>query len=118
MTAQHAVRPPKMDIRECVVSIVEKGVHMATEKRLIDASEVEELFYKQVEWGATDLMDAFDDALDDAQTVDAVEVVRCRDCMYWESGKDYEPYCNHVACGMWATMPDDFCSYGETRTDD
>jgi Zn finger protein HypA/HybF involved in hydrogenase expression len=51
---------------------------MATEKRLIDANEIEELFYKQVEYGATDLMDAFDDALQDAQTVDAVEVVHGR----------------------------------------
>lgn len=54
---------------------------MATEKRrLIDANEIEDLFYKQVELGATDLMDAFDDALQDAQTVDAVEVVHGR----WE----------------------------------
>lgn len=51
---------------------------MATEKRLIDAHEIEDLFYKQVEYGATDLMDAFDDALQDAQTVDAVEVVHGR----------------------------------------
>jgi Zn finger protein HypA/HybF involved in hydrogenase expression len=59
---------------------------MATEKRLIDANEVEDLFYKQVEYGATDLMDAFDDALNDAQTVDAVEVVH----------------------GEWSTIEDDY----------
>lgn len=53
---------------------------MATKKRLIYANEIEDLFYKQVEWGATDLMDAFNDALQDAQTVDAVEVVHGR----WE----------------------------------
>ena len=49
---------------------------MATEKRLIDANEIEELFYKQVEFGATDLMDAFDDALQDAQTGDNVKIIR------------------------------------------
>lgn len=43
--------------------------------RLIDAEELERLFYEQVESGATDLFDAFDDALQDAQTVDAVAVV-------------------------------------------
>lgn len=43
--------------------------------RLIDAEEVERLFYEQVENGATDLFDAFEDALQDAQTVDAVPVV-------------------------------------------
>ena len=43
-------------------------------QRLIDADEIEELFYKQVEYGATDLMDAFDDALQDAQTIEAEPV--------------------------------------------
>ena len=66
---------------------------MATEKRLIDANEVEDLFYKQVKWGATDLMDAFDDALQDAQTVDAVEVVHGR----WVNNKDDYPECDK--CG-------------------
>ena len=37
--------------------------------RIVNACEVEELFYKQVEYGATDLIDAFDDALNDAQTI-------------------------------------------------
>ena len=43
--------------------------------RLVDAEELERLFYEQVERGATDLFDAFEDALQDAQTVDAVAVV-------------------------------------------
>ena len=47
---------------------------MENKKKLIYADEIEELFYKQVECGATDLMDAFDYALEDAQTIDAVEV--------------------------------------------
>ena len=55
--------------------------------RLIDAEEIEELFYKQVEYGATDLIDAFDDALQDARTVDAAEVLRDQ----WISVKDKLP---------------------------
>ena len=43
--------------------------------RLIYAEEVERLFNEQIENGATDLFDAFEDALQDAQTVDAVPVV-------------------------------------------
>lgn len=46
--------------------------------RLIYAEEVERLFNEQVENGATDLFDAFDDALQDAPTVDAVPVVHGR----------------------------------------
>ena len=56
--------------------------------------------------------------LEKAPTVDAVEVVRCKDCKYWEVGKDYEPYCNHCASGMWDTTADDFCSYGERKIND
>ena len=88
---------------------------MANEKRLIDANEIEELFYKQVEYGATDLMDAFDDALQDAQTVDAVEVVRCKDCKHYDKHEltcelIFNPCATNVA---W--YPEDFCSYGERK---
>lgn len=69
---------------------------MATEKRLIDANEIEELFYKQVEYGATDLMDAFDDALQDAQTVDAVEVVHG----WWIELPGMEPDYKCSECGQ------------------
>ena len=45
-----------------------------------------------------------------------VEVVRCKDCKYYEIGKDYLPYCNHWDGGI-ADYPreDDFCSYGERK---
>ena len=49
--------------------------------RLIYAEEVERLFNEQVENGATDLFDAFEDALQDSQTVDAVPVMHS----YWEA---------------------------------
>ena len=54
-----------------------------------------------------------------APTIDAVPVVRCKDCIYYETGKDYLPYCNHVDGGI-SDYPraDDFCSYGERRSDD
>ena len=39
---------------------------------LIDPNEFEELFNKQVEYGATDLFDAVDDALQDSQIIKAV----------------------------------------------
>ena len=48
----------------------------------------------------------------DMPTVDAVEVVRCKDCRY----------CLHDAHGIWCfndyehnLQPDDFCSYGERK---
>ena len=46
----------------------------------------------------------------DAPTVDAVEVVRCKDCNYWNN-----PYCNHSESTMLDTQADNFCSYGERK---
>jgi hypothetical protein len=48
-------------------------------------------------------------------TVDAVEVVRCRDCKYWVEEKELGMF-----CGCWGGMltsckQDDFCSYGERK---
>ena len=37
---------------------------------------------------------------------DAVEVVRCKDCKYWDYGDCYR---------LELSRPDDFCSYGELR---
>ena len=48
-------------------------------------------------------------------TIDAVEVVRCKDCKYWQDNNDGYP---HEEC-RWehGETPDanDFCSYGERR---
>lgn len=46
---------------------------------------------------------------------DVVEVVRCKDCRYWENGKDYETYCNHWDNMMADTKADDYCSYGKRK---
>lgn len=54
--------------------------------------------------------------LDDAPTVDAVPVVRCRDCKY-----SYEDIsgrcCSHGPCKDWVVLDDSFCGQGERRTD-
>lgn len=51
-------------------------------------------------------------------TADVVEVVRCKDCRYWENGKDYHPCCNHFGSMMTDTIADDFCSFGERKDND
>ena len=49
--------------------------------------------------------------LDCCPTVDAVEVVRCKDCkQYSQSG-----LCNLYLSVSHEMKPDDFCSYGERR---
>ena len=55
--------------------------------------------------------------LREAPTVDAVEVVRCRDCKHCDP-ENY--HCDHPM-GTVAPLrrkPDDFCSYGERKEGD
>lgn len=44
-----------------------------------------------------------------APVADVVKVVRCKDCIHYEIGKDYQPCCNDILMEM---KPNDFCSYG------
>ena len=86
--------------------------------RLIDAEELERLFSEQIEQGVGVIgaFDAFYDALQDTPTVDAVEVVRCRDCKHYKPD-EYECGCD-FAGGLPYVKADDFCSYGERRNYD
>lgn len=56
--------------------------------------------------------------IDDAPTIDAVPVVRCRDCLYWQDNNGGYP---HEEC-RWGKDetpdPDDFCSCGERKDGD
>lgn len=82
--------------------------------RLIDAEELEYFFNEQIEQGATDAFDAFDDALQDTTTVDAAVVTRCKD--YKHSWEDISGLCcSHGVC-VDLTVPGDFyCAYGERK---
>lgn len=90
---------------------------MANEKRLIDANALTKLMCRACnnecceepcEPGECFMYDA----INNAPTVDAVEVVRCKDCKHWTMG-----YCNHFAYYSYEpiTNEDDFCSYGERK---
>lgn len=56
--------------------------------------------------------------IDDAPAVDAVEVVRCRDCKYIYFNKAYNSCLCRNTNGLTSHLKaDDFCSYGERRED-
>ena len=102
-----------MDVRE----------KQSSEKRLIDyyylAEKIECPGQPLVYW----------DDIEAAPTVDAVEVLRCRDCKYWgdEDGKLQDSdgaLCarctvhNYLIDGRhtgWCPTENDFCSYGERK---
>lgn len=56
------------------------------------------------------------DFLDDIPTVDAVPVVRCKDCKYAYINS-YSAASGNALCSASAnvTQQDDFCSYGERK---
>ena len=59
-----------------------------------------------------------------APTIDAVPVVRCRECKYYRHGKHFTDinFCQRLPYyaekGGLNTSDDDFCSRGERRDDD
>ena len=55
--------------------------------------------------------------IDDAPTIDAVPVVRCKDCKYSAYGTDGWNYlCNRKMLGL--VRKNDFCSFGERKDGD
>lgn len=52
-------------------------------------------------------------AIQTSPTVDAVEVVRCKDCRFLTHLDDGTPECTRVYLGI--VHDNDFCSYGERR---
>lgn len=82
--------------------------------RLIDADKLE----RQEYWGnerCFDYVDAED--IDNAPTVDAVPVVRCKGCMHYDMGVCLKIYSDGNAHPeAWQSRrPEDFCSYGERK---
>lgn len=51
--------------------------------------------------------------IDEAPTVDAVHVIRCRECKYYKPD-EFECGCD-FAGGLPYVKADDFCSYGERK---
>ena len=88
---------------------------MENEKRLIDASVIIRDLTAMKSMFDAIALDGMIKALKEAPTVDAVEVVRCKDCKHYY----YSAYAMRCVCDFdnkeWDK--DDFCSYGERRTD-
>lgn len=52
--------------------------------------------------------------IDKAPTIDAMEVVRCKDCKYWDKATIRKGFLICPASGM-EIMADDYCSYGKRK---
>ena len=104
-----------MDVREM----------LSSGKRLIDADALMNVI-RQHEYRLATKQGSIDygmftlgiqQAVDEQQTIDAVPVVRCRDCKHCDPENHH---CDHHM-GTAAPLrrkPDDFCSYGERKEGD
>ena len=54
------------------------------------------------------------EAVDEAPSVD---IVRCRECKWFDKDNLGDTYCTWSK-GLCDAKPDDFCSYGERKSDD
>ena len=54
---------------------------------------------------------ALQEEVEQMETVDAVEVVRCKDCKFFHEYEDGETYCEQM--GIYGALPDGFCNEGE-----
>ena len=102
-----------MDVRE----------KASSKKRLIDADALLNEFLKRytgrernrnLVFAACEIKQDFADMISDFQTVDAVEVVRCRECKHCDP-ENY--HCDHPmsTAAPLRRKPDDFCSYGKRK---
>ena len=95
---------------------------MENEKRLIDANALKSEFewLKSVvnESSKDEVMDVMQ-RIDNAPTVDAVEVVRCKDCRLYEMGVEYYGGGTKDICRLFKRQEreDSFCAHGERRAD-
>lgn len=86
--------------------------------RLIDADALRKRMYRDAFETDTDMQmwdsgcwiryKMFENAVNDAPTIDAVEVVRCGECG-WHGNADSKTYCPNVGC---QTQDDWFCADG------
>ena len=92
--------------------------------RLIDADALYDQYIDGMEKliSSTTIKDASAEALSlllgaklitDAPTIDAVEVVRCKDCRFYDPFDYHRKY--DCSRGLLGVMGNDYCSYGERK---
>ena len=86
--------------------------------RLIDADFLRDLVNARLEEDWEFLPKKFlfgvRDLLDSTPTIDAVVVVRCKDCKHFKHGNIRPNFCEVFD---WSNEKSDFCSFGERKTD-
>ena len=90
---------------------------------LIDADE---MIFKYGDWyveegseeGFIGTVEQLVEMIQDAQPTAQLEIIRCKDCEYYDDTNTDFRHCEVLYDGdgyMMTTEPDDFCSYGERK---
>lgn len=107
--------------------IAVRGIRKMTEakQRLVDIALFEgmkgcAICRVQIHRQGSNYADVLHILTQDIPTVDAVEVVRCKDCIHFSDRIDEngERFCNHTCVhrnGLYEPAPMRFCSFGERR---
>ena len=74
--------------------------------RLIDADALIKKLDEQIQ------MPTFMDCLSAINSAPSIDIVRCRECKYWDDTIPNEIYCSLLE-GLCDISGDSFCSYGE-----
>lgn len=92
-------------------------------ERLIDANALMEEIKFEYDLNYGEILTdprKFADMVEDSLTVDAVEVVRCKDCKHFVQGEPYDP-CEcmkwMVKFGVAYTTPDGYCHKAERKNE-
>ena len=90
--------------------------------RLIDADALEEHANDMIRYALYPVSKEYGRVLlrtvKNAPTIDAVPVIRCKDCKYWSAEIEQTAVPNMHKCTWWrniGTFPTDFCSRAERR---
>jgi hypothetical protein len=105
---------PKDKADEIALKLMRRRWTEVTAMRLIDADQAK----LSLDWTLIgDAADAAYRVIDNAPTVDAVVVTRCKDCKHYDMGVCLKIYSDgNVHSAAWQERkPDDFCSYGEPK---
>lgn len=96
----------------------EKGKTMARTDLITKdfALYVVHYFASMLTWSKQDILGEIDRTIKEADRVDAVRVIRCKDCKHMEVTPDCLRWC-HVWSGINGMGDDGFCNYGERRSD-
>lgn len=86
--------------------------------RLLDADELREDVDRTLNWNTNNEYNMYSDIMDmidEAPTVEAEPIIRCKDCKYWSEPNMFDSYCRKMSItdNIIYTEPNHYCGFAE-----